>query len=534
MDELGGDIPDEEAIRTYFPDLEAAREGQIAAGEDEMRRAARSLAKARARMLRADADAQRLRAKVEYEMALASEARAANVLAMARRPLADDPVICCQIRIRLLLMRRVPAEVLGLIFVETVRTVRDAAVFTFGAKHLIPVQQTPYRLALVCRRWREVALHTPGMWRVIWVNLSDVTRANRKLYELYVKTSFERAAQHGVSLRMREDSPSLNWQENNEYEGERAKILKLADVMMRADGVEELTVASLLETMFTKTKAAPNKSLLTIDVFSVRPEELLSQLSTLAPNLQHISLQGTRAFAQWSKPFLFVTGVKFVSPCTSFGVGFESAPGLDNLFNAFPQAREIELTLYGGVLSVVPHLQHQIVEVLRIQSPTSLGPLALRYTFPRLRELDAQLWPDGGDVEDPSIQFIKAGGCANVKQLALRYPVELGGQLLDALRHAPLIETIHCDGKTDDAFFAGLADIDSTNGEWVCPRLSTLNVGTVTDDAVWEGLLSLVIMRKEAHRRGETVASVTQVNAWVFNSAQGDDFLRRIRAAISS
>ncbi|KZW01866.1 hypothetical protein EXIGLDRAFT_691062 [Exidia glandulosa HHB12029] len=530
MDGLGGDILEDETIRAYFRDLEAARARQIAAGEDEIHRTARDVVTARARML--DADAQGSEAKSQYEEALACEARAENWLAMARRPLVDDPVVRCQMgRIHILLMRRIPPEILGLIFHATVETVHGMTSYILlTAKERVAMQQAPYRLGLVCRRWRAVALRTPAIWRLIWVDLSDVTRTTRGLYEMYVKTSFERAARRGISLRMREERLSLHL-ENKKHEDDRARILELADVIMRVDGVVDLNIWSLTDAMFDK--AVPCKSLLKLTTCGADPEDLICQLSTLAPNLQHISLGVFRDFARTPRPHVSVRSIKFVTSYTRPMLG--RPHGLETLFQVFPQAQEITLSLTAGSYPTLPHLRHDTLEVLRIDSTFEIPYLAERYDFRQLRELDLRLWR-GLHLDRPAenllVHFIKAGGGANLKRLSLRSAFELGPRFLEALSYAPLLETILCDGMPSEALLAGLAN---TDGEWICPRLSSLVLNNVTDTdaATWEALLNLVTQRKEAYRRGEAVAPLTEVGAWIRNSPVGYDFLKRIRAVIS-
>lgn len=86
-------------------------------------------------------------------------------------------------------IRRLPTEVLGLIFVQCLH----AGIKTAGIPKINSFN-TPFFLSGICRRWREVVLATPQIWAQIWVSQAGKHSAHR------AKVYLERSGTVPISL----------------------------------------------------------------------------------------------------------------------------------------------------------------------------------------------------------------------------------------------------------------------------------------------------------------------------------------------
>ncbi|KZW01890.1 hypothetical protein EXIGLDRAFT_29460 [Exidia glandulosa HHB12029] len=516
---------EEQSIRAYLRTVEAARERQIADAQVETDRTYRDVVATEARM--SEAEEAFNRAKNEHETAVAANARAAEFMAMACRPLSDDPLIRRQLGL-IHPVRRLAPEVLGLIFETTVWTVfrGNAIMHSFGAEHLVGSQQLPYRLSMVCRRWREVALRTPRLWRLICVELSDVTPLTISQYEMYLQTSFERSAKRGIMLRVH----ARRLRERH-YSVEQNAVLNTVGAMLKADGIENLFITPMKEDLFDAVNPSTNLLKLNVDSRGDAALALVHRLPTVAPNLRQITLSIRLLAARLHVPHPTVERVKLVGSCIRpHRLDWHTHP-LKNLFAFFPAAWEIDLSLASGY-GTVDHLRHDTLQILHLDSLSSIDRLADRYTFPRLRELHVGVQRGVRDTEDdPILHLLGSGACANVTKLAFHCAVELGERFLIALRKMPRLESLlSSHGVPSAEFAAGLAAPEA-DGTWVCPRLAELRMGSVREDAIAEEITNLVMKRREAHVDGEPVADLDTVHVWCRGISKGVE--RRLHREIN-
>ncbi|ESK82349.1 hypothetical protein Moror_2215 [Moniliophthora roreri MCA 2997] len=88
---------------------------------------------------------------------------------------------------------RLPVEILSLIFIECPHI--DS---TFKA------QTTPWTLGRVCRAWRAVALGTPELWRIIHLNLQELSNkgAYSQVYASILSAALERSAEGPLDIHI--------------------------------------------------------------------------------------------------------------------------------------------------------------------------------------------------------------------------------------------------------------------------------------------------------------------------------------------
>lgn len=100
-------------------------------------------------------------------------------------------------------LRRLPVETLSHIFSMTAPTV-DATL-----KYYRECGRNANRIMLVCRSWRDVALHCPALWTSIFIDLTAEIPITEVIWERFVK----RVKRSPVFIFL---SMSIGWQEGNE------------------------------------------------------------------------------------------------------------------------------------------------------------------------------------------------------------------------------------------------------------------------------------------------------------------------------
>ncbi|KZW01884.1 hypothetical protein EXIGLDRAFT_716524 [Exidia glandulosa HHB12029] len=497
------------SIRAFLATVTAARERQIAEAEIQAGRTARDVAISEVRL--AEAQEALERATRGLEQAVAVNAQALDFLKIAKRPLTDDPHIRCQLGL-IHPVRRLPPEILAMIFHTTAWIVFEDREWALSPRlRTVSTQQTPYRLALVCRRWREIALNTPSMWRYICVDLRAITRENALLHEFYLETSFVRSAKRHVVLRV---DKSLDWEGDYDRQPFRPESLRPYIVnMTRNDGVVDLSVNALDDDLFDPDSPCVNLRKLDTDVNT--PVGLIHDLPTLAPHLKSISV-ALRTFSR--RPPVTYPSVESFTLKSLFGG--RSAPGhahpYENLFGFFPNAREITLDLSTG-FGTADHLRHDNVRTLRIDSWGQIERIADRYSFPRLERLEIgvklSLWNDE-DIHIEPMLHVVANGCASLRTLQIHRGIPLNADFALLLLSTPRLESLLCPRSTPDDKFLQTLGRAGADGTWMCPRLTTIQMrlGRTNEDAIVHKILDAVSTRNNAHRRGEPVVELTDVD----------------------
>lgn len=442
------------------------------------------------------------------------EDKAANGTLTRQRPLCGAPAIRCQ-RVLTHPIQRLPTELLGMIFIATVQLVYhgvDELHILFEDNAVLPIQTAPYRLALVCRRWRDVALLTQDIWRFISVDIASMTSITGRLYEMYLKTAFERAGKRNVSLAVHKqarigfvDGPTRATQYQY-YDTLRPLLTQMA----RSDGISALNAFSCADFLDV---AWPCTSLVRLEDGDVCTPVFLPSLATTAPNLRFVALH-LSAFSN-VPPGVAHPGVEDVNVLSSLRLGpAVNRYPLQCAFDFFPNARTFEFHLLLGVPTAAL-LQHDHVQTLRFSTIDTFNRLADEYMFPQLRTVVAD-WPP---VSDDPLSFRPVlhlvAQCANLRVLEVNGYTTMEKEFAAALRGTPHLETLRCrSALPDDDFFAELA----REPDWTCPDLALLHIAGVYEDALAEKIIDLVSRRKAAHAVAElTVWSVvhTELSASV-------------------
>ncbi|KZW01885.1 hypothetical protein EXIGLDRAFT_716525 [Exidia glandulosa HHB12029] len=503
---------EEQSIRAFLVGVTAARERQIKDARRRAKRTAHGVAQAKARL--AEAQEVLKRATHDMEQAVIANTQAEDLLDVAEQPLDDDPYIRLQKGL-IHPIRRIPTEILAMLLEASIWAVYSDRVSAFGRPtQYTPMQQTPYRLALVCRRWRNVALTTPAVWRHICVDLSAITRQNINLHKLYLETSFARSARRKVVLRVQR---SFSWDDEITFHPEWLRPY-IVDIT-RSDGVVDLVISPLDRDVFDSRN--PSVSLHKLRTDECTPLELVHALPSLAPNLRTITV-AVPSFIR--PPPAAYPSVESVEVERTFAASFTDA-GLphpcENLFGFVPNARQISLDISTG-FGTAEHLQHDHVRILRLDYWSENVDIAERYTFPQLEELEmSMLSVDPGDETCRGLLLhlpLIVDGCTNLRTLRMKVHIGLNSKFALMLRSMPRLESLLCPNSSPDKDFAQALGGVGDESVWLCPRLATFQVGRVTED-MCKNLLESLSSRRAAHRRGEDVADLEDVdigcrNAW--------------------
>lgn len=151
--------------------------------------------------------------RIARDDARASILRAQRNLEAIEAELHDIQDRTAQLRTAILRLRGVqslPDEVLALIFTDLVRDNSAACAWDecFIEASIIPHAMIQYRIAAVCRRWRQMALRTPTVWSFLVIPpVATADDAARLLW--HAETMIERS--RGTPIEVVIPWQSLNW-----------------------------------------------------------------------------------------------------------------------------------------------------------------------------------------------------------------------------------------------------------------------------------------------------------------------------------
>ncbi|KZV99019.1 hypothetical protein EXIGLDRAFT_726504 [Exidia glandulosa HHB12029] len=471
------------------PHEREALRASIRAATEALDQARRNLDAATAARLEADAAAA---ARLEAE-ARESEAKAA--LKAAQRKFDDDPDLRRQSGL-LHPIRRLPAEILGYIFTLAARE---------WLNYTSDCARAPFRIAAVSRRWRDVALRTPSVWRHIRTVLNEADSTYTQSYRLWFDLAAERSGYRDIVL-----VTELYYGPASLPALQRLRDLLARNSVTALDLYCHHTVQNFhWDILRTATPVTSLTSLCISDYQCHR--ELVYGLPTTAPNLRAITASFPHFDLPLPVPHLSVTYAEIRPRLYTFPLGTEHGRNISVVFTAYPNAKTVFVD-HPEVAQPFPGiLQHDALTSLHIRRTGGFSVLSNGFSFPALRRLTLEVndrHSHAADETSGSLHLISSGLPA-LRTLEYDALSDLG-VLVPALRTLPLLESLVCKrGKPDDAFLTAFI----AGPDFLCPALAELHTGKVETSQLAQQFVDAVSARIDAHLTGSRVTKLRSVSA---------------------
>ncbi|KAK7049152.1 hypothetical protein R3P38DRAFT_2688533 [Favolaschia claudopus] len=189
-------------------------------------------------------------------------------------------------------LRRLPPEILGLIFSEAVQA-SVSNTYAFGnvppSEPVLPVtQHAPWLLTHVCRHWAAVALATPALWSMLRLDL-DFIGNDKPGVTLLVDRHLQRAQNAPLTMKLTQE---------NELDNESHPVFdvalpsaaqwRIADLYLRPRLLQQLTRVEngfpALSTLIISLDLAPGPGEADTSAF----RQVLRDLFIVTPELKHV------------------------------------------------------------------------------------------------------------------------------------------------------------------------------------------------------------------------------------------------------
>ncbi|KZW01864.1 hypothetical protein EXIGLDRAFT_716511 [Exidia glandulosa HHB12029] len=476
---------DHEALRAA---ISAARESL----ERQLDDARQNLDAADAKL---EAEARVPEAEYTFWVALQAYSEAIDAFEDAQRRIHEDPGVLRMLGL-LHPIRRLPAELLGYIFVLTVH------------EHLAAVParaRAPFRIAAVCRRWRDVSLHTPSVWRQIHTAVS-CSAPYDQAYPFWLQLAAQRSGHRDIVLTL-----TLTYNYNIESASSVANILR---ALLARNAVNSFSitcrqgVAEVDWGSFGFGSHVGCASLISLHLIDCHHALVAVQsLPVTTPNLQTITASCTHFERPLPVPHLHVAHAKITQSLDIRGVAAMLI--ISNAFRAYPNVKTMFIDLPPPPRHSAGILEHNALDSLRLRATGGFPVLCDGFWLPSLRHLTLEVhsgWPPR-DSSGPL--HLLSSSLSGLRTLDYDADVSLS-TLIPALRILPRLESLVCAmGVVDEAFLAAFLAGD---GDYLCPRLGELHVGRLSDVQLAPRFVAVVAARIEMHSAGARIAKLRDVS----------------------
>ncbi|KZV89177.1 hypothetical protein EXIGLDRAFT_751271 [Exidia glandulosa HHB12029] len=425
-------------------------------------------------------------------------------------------------------VRRVPLEVLGIIFEHSLPEWAAVPLAHLSATELGVRQSPPFRLASVCRLWRFAALACPRLWACIKLNLKFMTPHNAGSWLDYVSTLIERSAQTPLCIQIARLRP------HSEIDGpvidtlisslSRCTSLLLdLDHVFDTDGILDIMHADL-----------PVLRGLRLGATTVHPTVDRTRIFSHTPMLSYIKasfpLTGTRLCV----PELITAEVQ---NCT--------VSDLSALLTAAQSLRNLRVSNLPTVVDLTPSTSWPSIRILDIRAKgyrnDAVGSLGQYLQFPNIGYLTLTGSWIGG--RDRMAYFAATSGTMPLlTRLDLfEHNLDVDGALfMQGLSSCPALATINfCNMQLTRKGFRELCNFlgrPFDHGIWPCPQLKTVGMSysTFTPDCVQEDVVTLVQKRVDAAQdlSGTTASRPALLVAVVLPQSSDATVRAKIRALL--
>ncbi|KAJ7608417.1 hypothetical protein FB45DRAFT_387299 [Roridomyces roridus] len=242
--------------------------------------------------------------------------------------------------------------------------------------------ESPFTLSHICRKWREIALSTPALWRGISVTL-DGCRGGRRELDL-LKTYLSRSGCMPLSIRL--NCGALADVHGREDASPFAAPFVNA-IALRSDRLEHLSLCLPIRSLPALPGPLPSLKSLTLACYepgAQDAEACLTRSFLSAPLLRRVTLSERyremyKPILPWSQLTALVVDLTTLAECTMF---LGMAPNLI-------YCRLTVLVRHAPVGAVtLPHLQTLCLNVQAPKfAPTGLGDFITSLTLPALTRL---------------------------------------------------------------------------------------------------------------------------------------------------
>ncbi|KAF7357565.1 F-box domain-containing protein [Mycena sanguinolenta] len=423
-------------------------------------------------------------------------------------------------------IRTLPAELLAEIFVLTIR--RDLKTprlsVHVGDNSLCAVQiKDPFRVSHVCRHWRRIATGLPELWTgTVEVPFSPKLGEEEEEGEKYVnglRAWFARSKPHAVSIAIRTPPYALSQTEfGSRLAGElrhvatRTRSLRFLDrasawlVQHVADGrwdsLEELELGGVVAdddsdddfvgtTILSFQTTAPQLRTLSIDLCSriPMPWGQLTNLTILRDSMRIIPPEYVRDILSQCKNLV---------RASVFVVGWADHPPPKTDMLALDHLRVLTVHCIGDATHVLflDYLSAPALDDFQLYFPYNNG--------------DTE-WPQAAltafQLRSPNITKLKIDGSGFTMS---------ADALIAALRHAPSLTDltlVYCLDFSDNALLNVLCYTDGSL-EPLVPRLHSLTIGEIHQDASQDGLARMITSRWWSDTKLASRPTVPAVARW--------------------
>ncbi|KZW01869.1 hypothetical protein EXIGLDRAFT_760471 [Exidia glandulosa HHB12029] len=494
-----------DVLRAVIRAATEARERRVDDARQKLEAVAAAKLAAKARITEAQIALQA--ARTAYNDMHGQERAAQDALKVAQRSIHDDPDVRRQHGL-LHPIRSLPAELLGYIF-------------TLAVHELIAIPDragAPFRIAGVSRRWREVALQTPTVWRRIHTILDQRDGQYAHMYPLWCTLAAERSGYRDIELVATSMSsrPALPSSLRIVHDLLARNAIKRLEVTC-SDGCREVDWAILQPDL-------PVTSLRSISIMGDSCyRDLLCGLPTTAPNLRSITASLSHFVQPLPTPHLCITHVRILSYQLS---SRWTNSDLLNTFLAYPNAKTVSIGHFGVSRRFPGILRHDALTSLHMSHMGGFPVLGDGFSFPALRHLTLQVFYRDHAADTSGSVHLISSGLSALQTLEYDAPSYLG-VLVPALRTLPLLQSLVCiNGRVDDPFLTAFV----TGPDFLCPALVELRVGDVKTVRLAQQFVDAVSARLDAHLAGGRLTKLRSVSADFGPSL--DDYKARLSAIL--
>lgn len=346
-------------------------------------------------------------------------------------------------------IRRLPPELLSMAFEQVLEVSMEDD------------PQVPFRLAATCRRWRDVALSSPAVWRNVVIKLDDAAGADVEWRRTcYIQVYLARSSTIPLRVEITHHSYAtfnrLFW----------SAIAALFERSCRFSFTTSQTVVPELDECFKQ----PAPHLVNFNLDYDGPDIEIAQLSlfTSAPRLKSFHYTGPAISRHSYTGFPLVEDVSFFTENCDI-------PRLLALFQQFPNVRRLrllddELTAPGPFTILCDSLEEFTLVTFGFDMH-----VARCFRFPSLRTAEISAFADDALLSADSLVAFMHSALPSVETLTLHFTADLdmlaGLKACQRLRHL----TLRGYGASAEAFFAAMS-VQDAHGSWISPRLQSFAV----------------------------------------------------------
>ncbi|KZV87543.1 hypothetical protein EXIGLDRAFT_773536 [Exidia glandulosa HHB12029] len=386
-------------------------------------------------------------------------------------------------------IRRLPGEILGMIFVEGSLSPR-----TSGTLYKSP--GPPFVLAATCRRWRAVALRTPMMWTQVTYDIYDVLggKAAEKRLTRTLLSHLERSSNCPLDVAIHYSATSSTlgaylWPTIS-------AVVRQARTFSFTSSVD---VARELSRSLGRTPCTRLTHLIISNIaIPAADRAAIIPLALEAPLLTTIDCAGTSV--QWEEntacPTVRSVTLTNVHP---FSMGSHHLVDVFRVFRTIVHLNVALLDLDSNAFTAVPiTVCAEHLETLAIGD--LVGPIDLAvahsFSFPSLRKATICTTQQAAFDADAVAAFLHSA-LRTVTSLKLNFAGNPG--VLQGLRSCHQLEdlTLEYPNLRDPREITTALSTASSDGSWLCPRLQTLSLRMIITDEVGDAVVGLASARRK-------------------------------------